>query len=281
VDVKGDVEWSVLESLGIPESAVGRTSFQVFSAFRLLGTFGDPLTAGMVVGLAALILAARPRLSLGTLAAAVPLVAALFLTFSRSAWVLAAVGFTYLALVQRRPIRLGVLMGGAGILWVVLAPLRQFVATSLAGFELGTLDSYHALGIMNFYSTEMLRAEYLLGAGAIDMSARSWMLENGLAFLTVQFGVPLLVTFVGFCLSAERYLRRHATPDDLVARLGAAVALASLVVANFCFYALWFTAYFGIWSIVGLGIGTLHRRGLEGSADAAAEPARMAADAQA
>jgi len=270
VNVKGDVEWTVVADLGIPESALGRLSFQAFSAFRLLGTFGDPLTAGLVLGLAVLALAARPRLSPGTLAAAVPLAAALFLTFSRSAWVLAAVGFCYLALVQRRFARLGVLLGGAAVLWIALAPLRQFLATSLAAFDVGGFDAYHALGITNFYSTEMLKAEYLLGAGALDLSTRSWMLENGFAFLTVQFGVTLLVTFVGFCLSAERYLRRHAEPDDLVARLGAAGALASLVVANFCFYALWFTAYFGIWSVVGLGIGLLHRREIEHAAAAAA-----------
>jgi hypothetical protein len=269
LDVKGDVAWTVVTDLGIPESAVARTAFQALSAFRLLGTFGDPLTAGLVIGLAALALAARPQLGPRSVALGLPLAAALFLTFSRSAWLLAAVGFAYLAVVQRRPGRLGLLFGGAAVLWIALAPLRQFVATSLAAFDVGGLDSYHAAGITNFYSATMLRPDYLLGIGVLGSTGRSWVLENGLAYITVQFGVPALVTFVGLCLSAERYLRRHALPEDLVARLGAACALASLVVMNFCFYSLWFTAYFGIWTIVGLGIGALHRGEIEATLAAA------------
>ena len=265
VDVKGDLDWTVLAGLGTAGSAAGRLAFQAFSKFRLFGTFGDPLTAGMVLGLGVIAVAAHPRLSGRTLVAALPLAVALFLTFTRSAWVLAAVGFCYLALVQRRHARIGLLLGVGAVLWIALAPLRQFVFSTIAAFELETSDLYHVLGIMNFYSTEMLQPQYLLGTGALDTSAQTWYLENGFAYLMVQFGAPLLVCFVGLCLSAERYLRRHATPDDLVPRLGAACALASLIVANFSsLQAQSFTAYFGIWSIVGLGIGVLHRREMEG-----------------
>jgi hypothetical protein len=281
VEVKGDLEWTVLSNLGVSGSAAGRLAFQALSAFRLFGTFGDPLTAGMVLGLAVLALAARPRLSPGTLGAAALIAAALFLTFSRSAWVLAGVGFTYLALTQRRPGRLLAVAGAAAVLWLAVAPLRQFVFTTLAAFEFETSDVYHALAILNFYSPAMLRVENLLGAGALDATAQTWVLENGLAYLTVQFGLPALVTFVGLCVSAERYLRRRSAPEELVPRLGAACALASLVVANFSFYALSFTAYFGIWSIVGLGIGMLHRREVEGAAAVpadAAQPPAAAAD---
>jgi len=271
VNVKGDLEWTVLSALGTAGSAAGRLPFQALSRFRLFGTFGDPLTAGMVLALGVMAVAVRRRLSAGTRGAALVLAAALFLTFTRSAWVLAAVGVCYLALVQRRLARIGLLLGVAAALWVTLAPLRQFVLSTLAAFEMETSDVYHALGIVNFYSTEMLRPEYILGSGALDTSAQTWYLENGFAYLMVQFGVPLLVCFVGLCLSAERYLRRHASPDDLVARLGAACALATLIAANFSsLQAQSFTAYFGIWSVVGLGIGLLHRREIEHAVAAAA-----------
>jgi hypothetical protein len=263
VNVKGDPDWTVVAALGVSGSGVGRTMFRELSPFRLIGTFGDPLTAGMLLGLGVLALAARRRLEPAAVAAGFTLAVALFLTFSRSGWVLAAVGFAYLAVVERRPARLALLFGGALALWLAVEPLRRFVTLSVAALALESGDVYHAQGIRAFYSAEMLRFAYLAGAGPIDTSAQSWVLESGFAYLTVQFGVPLLVTFVGFCVSAERYLRRRATPDDRLARLGAACAVASLVVANFSFYALSFTAYFGIWSVVGLGIGLLHRRGME------------------
>jgi hypothetical protein len=214
----------------------------------------------MVLGLAALALAARPRLGPWSLAAAALLAVALFVTFSRSAWVFAAVGVAYLSIRQRRLGRLAVLTTGAAALWFAVPAIRQFAVTSVAAFALESGDVYHAAGILNFYSSAMLRPQYLLGTGPLDTTAQSWVLENGLAYLTVQFGLPLLVAFIGFCLSAERYLRQRAEPGDVIARLGAASVLASLVVANFSFYALSFTAYFATWSVVGLAIGLLHRR---------------------
>jgi len=263
VNVKGDPEWTVLSELGISGSSAGRSVFEALSAFRLFGTFGDPLTAGMALGLALLGVSAPRRVAPGTMAAAAVLAAALFLTFSRSAWVLVAVGFVYLSIVQRRGWRLAFIVAVFAALWLWLSPLREFVALSLGAFAFETADVYHAQGIVNFYSTGMLNLVYLLGTGPLDTSAQSWVLENGLAYLTVQFGLPLLIAFIGLCLSAERYLRRRTLREDTLARLGGVCALASLVVANFSFYALSFTAYFGIWSVVGLAVGTAHRRELE------------------
>src|SRR5438128_1484749 len=108
VNVKGDPEWTVLPELGVSGSGVGREVFTALSAFRLIGTFGDPLTAGMALAAGLLLVAARDRLSAEWLAVGCVLASALFFTFSRSAWVFVAAGFMYLSLVKRRLARLGV-----------------------------------------------------------------------------------------------------------------------------------------------------------------------------
>jgi hypothetical protein len=134
VSVKGDPEWTVLSNLGVSGSAAGRASFRGLSPFRLFGTFGDPLTAGMALGLSALALAARRRLGVSGIAASVLVAAALFLTFSRSAWLLVAVGIAYLAIVQRRPRRRARQAGGAARVVGGVAPLRHIVVWSRSAF---------------------------------------------------------------------------------------------------------------------------------------------------
>ena len=264
VNVKGDPEWTVLPELGVSGSGVGREVFGALSAFRLIGTFGDPLTAGMVLAAGLLLVAARDRLTAEWLAVGCVLAGALFFTFSRSAWVFATVGFMYLSLVQRRLARLGVFVAAAATLWFALAGLREFLSSSVAAFDLQAGDVYHAQGILTFYSSAILNPSYLLGAGPIDPSAQSWVLENGLAYMLVQFGVPAVVCFVGVCLSAERYLRHAARSSGTLAVAGAACAVSTLIAANLSFYALSFTAYYGIWSIVGLATGAAFRVRMQG-----------------
>lgn len=277
VEVKGDPTWTVLGDLGVPGSGVGRRAFQGLSAFRLFGTFGDPLTAGMAIGLALIAVGARRKLTMPLLAVALVLAAALFLTFSRSAWILAGVGVSYLAILQGRPWRVAVVFTTAVTLWVAVPALRQFAVASVAAFTVQTGDLYHVEGITNFYSLQMLRPVYLIGTGPISDARINWVYENGYAYLMVQYGLPLLVLFVGFCFSTERYLRRHSARSDLLARIGAASALATVIVANFSFYALGFTSYFAIWSLVGLGIGVLHRRELQTALDETVQPLAAAA----
>jgi len=259
VNVKGDPEWTVLPELGISGSGLGREVFSALSAFRLIGTFGDPLTAGMALALGLLLVVAKDRFGAAWFGAACVLASALFFTFSRSAWVFVTIGFMYLALVQRRLARLGVFLAAAVALWFVLPGLREFVSTSVAAFDLETGDVYHAQGLLTFYSSAVLNPSYLLGTGPVDASAQSWVLENGLGYLLVQFGVPAVVFFVATCVSAERYLRHAARSGSLIALVGAACAVSTLVAAHFSFYALSFTAYYGIWSIVGLATGVAFR----------------------
>jgi hypothetical protein len=160
----------------------------------------------------------------------------------------------------------------AALAFVVLAGLREFLRSSLLALGGGTEgDLTHARGLSAFYSTEVLRAVNLIGGGPGNRSIP----ENGLAFLLEQFGAPALGLFVAVCLSVERYCRREGRPGDTLAVAAAALALGTIVVSHFAEYALSFTAYFAIWSVLGLAVARVRLEAL------AATPSAEAASAAA
>jgi hypothetical protein len=263
VDVKGDDPTGVLLDQGVSGSAAARDSFLMLSRFRLFGTFGDPLTAGLSLALGLVLLLGRRRPHAGELTAAGVMSAAIFLTFSRSSWILVAVALFYIYATQRR---FGALLAAAAtiaVCWLAMAGLRDFVTQSLASLAGISGDVEHARGVRGIYSTAVLNAGNLVGRGPGERSIP----ENGLAFLLEQYGVLALGTFVAMCLTAERFLRRSSDETKHITTVGAALAVGTLVVAHFAEYALSFTAYFGIWSIIGLAIGSADRAQREQALD--------------
>lgn len=260
IDVKGDPEWTVDLEAGVSGTGIGRAVFSWLSSFRLIGTFGDPLTAGFVLGFGVLLLAARQTQSIMTIIGGLCCVAGLLLTFSRSAWIFTAIGLAYLAVRQRWLLRsVFALLLVAGT-WLALgSDLAEFFTTSVAAFDLESGDVYHAEGLLRFWRGELFTAANILGQGPLPGTEQTATVENGFAYMIEQFGIPSFVAFAVLCVTLERFLRRNAAPDDVVAQVGAAAAISTLVVTNFSFYALSFTPYFAIWTLIGLCIGTAHR----------------------
>jgi hypothetical protein len=266
VNVKGDPIWTVALDQGVSGTGLGRAAFEWLSSFRLIGPFGDPLTAGFILSLGLVLILASSRLRVRDLAVAVLLLVAVLLTFSRSAWFFALTAFVYASLQQRRHWRIGVVVLGCAVAWLALGALRDFFFQSLAAFEGVGHDIYHAQGLREFYSVAVLDPANILGRGPLDLSEQTATLENGFAYMLSQFGAPLVITFAAICLSVERYLARWSPPDNAFAVAAGGLAIATLVVANFSYYALSFTAYYGIWTTIGLALAGAHMRQLEGLA---------------
>ncbi|GLZ51674.1 hypothetical protein [Actinomycetospora sp. NBRC 106378] len=143
VDVKG-VPLFLDPATGLPGN------FFVTSGFpRLTGTFGDPLSAGTILAAALVVaLVHRARLRAPTLCAVI-LTVALLLTFTRGGWVVAAFGVVALLVVRLGPTRAAVVGTAgavvAGVVALVVTPIRTYLATILAGRDSSTLAHQEAL----------------------------------------------------------------------------------------------------------------------------------------
>lgn len=265
LEVKGDPEYTVVLEEGVSGSGVGRDTFAFLARYRLIGTFGDPLTAGFNLAFGASLLLCRRRLGVSGGMALATIGAAVAATFSRSSWIFTTVVLLYVSLLDRRFGRIALAAGLIGAAWVALAPLRQFIESTLASFSGVQDDEYfHAEAVRLMYSTAVLDPANILGRGPQSFQAQTAIVENGFLYMMYQYGVGLLVLFVGICLSTEHYLRRNAISGGL-ARAGAAFGVATLVVSNFSFYALAFTTFFAAWLIIGVAVGSTFRERVEAS----------------
>ena len=261
VEVKGDPSWTVDLDRGVSGSGLGRETFSWLSNFRLIGTFGDPLTAGFSLAVALLLLIARRRVQGTSAVAAVILSLAIGLTFSRSAWIFVAIAFCYISIVRRAYRRVLLAAATLGIAWLALGGLREFFMVSLSSFDpTSSADTYHAEGLRSFYTQALTDPHSILGSGPIANAEQTATVENGYLYIVEQFGLVVLAPFVWICASAALYLRRCARHESEFELAGAAFAIGTLLVFNFSFYALSFTAYFSIWAVIGVAVGSAHRQ---------------------
>ena len=256
VEVKGDSEVTVLLDRGVSATAAGREFFEWLASLRLLGTFGDPLTAGFVMSVGLLFIVAREELDARALLAAGVISAAVFLTFSRSVWIFATVTFLYLSYIRGKTRHIVGFVVVCAVAWMTVPGFEEFFSGSLDGIKEVNPDAGdgHGKGLATFYSTDTVAMRNILGAVLLDPTDSE---ESGWYHILTQLGVAPFIAFIGLCLSVERYLRRSARREALM--LGAAgFALATHVVMNFSFYPFAFTSYYGIWTVVGLAIGMAH-----------------------
>jgi hypothetical protein len=264
LEVKGDPEYTVVLEEGVSGSGLGRGAFSFLARYRLIGTFGDPLTAGFNLAFGACLLLCRRSLGVSGRVALVTIVAAVVATFSRSSWIFTSVVLIYTSVLDRRFGRVALAALALGAAWVAVAPLRDFVMGTLASFSGVQDDEYfHAEAVRLMYSSAVFDPANLLGRGPQRFQAQTAIVENGFLYMMYQYGLPLLALFLAVCVTTERYLRRHAPPGDGFCRAGAAFAVASVVVSNFSFYALAFTTFFAAWLVMGLGIGATFRERTE------------------
>lgn len=204
---------------------------------RLSGTFGDPLSAGMVIAVAiALALAYRdhlnrPRLDLSVLSVG------LLLTFTRNGWIVAV--FAGGAFIARR-YGLGRLLGAAAIAFAALGlsaallpPVAAYLSGVLSGQDSSTIVHQQSLADSLSKSIPLIGSGWGMGGAAASIT-NSDAVSSESAFLAVlsQIGVVgFLILAVATLLIVGVAYRRSAERELLVA-VGLAMVVSAFVSEN-------------------------------------------------
>ncbi|MGY1664584.1 hypothetical protein ACI79O_01705 [Geodermatophilus sp. SYSU D00696] len=169
-------------------------NFAITAGFpRLTGTFGDPLSAGEVLG-AALILAVAYRSALRRVNLTIFVIsAALLLSFTRNGWLLAAMGLSVFVI-----LRYGVgraLIGAIATVAVtfgaiqVVSPLRTYLSGILSGDDASTLAHQEALQYSLSLNFPLLGLGWGTGgSGAYNTYAAAVTSENSYVVILTQVG---------------------------------------------------------------------------------------------
>lgn len=235
------------EAEGVTGNGMARDAFSFLSPFRAFGTVGDATGFGHLVAFPILLLAFWLRRNWKRDLMLVLTAAALFLSFTRSAWIFVAMGFAYV-LLRKKNYRL--VFGLGAVFAVVLftwGPLAQLYSNTLAGASWSGSDDPHAQGIAWFYQQGLWQSENLLGQGLT-----AYIPEGGYGRLLISYGLPALIGFVWFCLALYRDLRRTLIRNKPLFLIVQAVPLVFLVTLNFSYYPFGFIPYLLTWFIVGV-----------------------------
>lgn len=254
IDVRGYSWEAVAAEFGLPANVLQREVVIVYFAHRLFGLFGDPLAFGMnsaaVFVLALAGFPRRGRVLLGAIAAF-----GLLFSFSRSAWVTAAVAVLF---VRRDRIWLFAVAAvlGVDLLTLLVPGIDLFVSGSIKALTSMDLRDHHAAGIVGFYTTALSDARNILGKG--------WgfrdIPESGYAWLVEQLGIIVSLFFLGWLAQLVRNGVSSWREGELEGALVVGFATATLVNMHFAEYALSFTSYWLIWIVLGALAGSWDRR---------------------
>jgi hypothetical protein len=231
---------------GLPGNARGREEFSFISPFRAIGTVCDAVGFGHLVAFPLLLLAfcAPPgwkrQLLVGVTAIA------LFVTFTRSAWVFVAVGCAFVLLRTKRH---KLVLGAVGCTILALAvwtPMSEWYSDSLAFLSWTNPQEGHSQGLVWLYKEGLWNWRNILGQG-LD----SQVFEGGYGILLIRFGLPALLCILLFFLTAYRALRNSTYRDKPAFLVAQAVPLAMVVVMNTSYYPFSFIPYLLPWFVVG------------------------------
>jgi len=271
VDVKGESEHASNSSAmtaGLStDTMLGDRSdeFGVLLNFRASGTFGEALALAFSVAAAVLLLLFYFKKSLLSVLSLTFTVGALLLSLTRSAWIFCAVVAVYV-LIRRRRFR-PLLVGAWVVLTLFLAwpPLANFASDSVSELS-GGPQTGHAEGIVWFYTRELLNLENIVGKGMATEAQTIY--ESGYAYLLEHFGLIAYASFLWFCVSLYRQLRRACPGADGLSTLAQGVPLGILIVMHFWYYPFAPSFFGSIWYIVGLCLGNylVPRKELAGGA---------------
>lgn len=213
---------------------------------RLVGTFGDPLTSGSIIGAAVVLSVAfqsqlkRPGWTIGLLSVA------LLLSFTRNGWLLALLGLTAIAArslgLFRTLVRGGVLAFGLIAAVAALAPLRTYVIAVMTGRDSSTLAHQQALSRFTELDFSLVGTGWGTGGSAANNAfAEAVTSESSFVALLAQVGwlggtlLVGLIVVLAFRATQVMPSRRYG-----LAILGA-LGLASVVSENtLAFNAGWF-----------------------------------------
>ncbi len=231
---------------GIGGNGLARVAFSSLSPFRAFGTVGDSVGFGHFLAYPVLLLALwLPRNWKTKLMIAVTSTA-LFFSFTRSAWISVAIGFTYVWLRKKRFRLVFGLFGAIAAAVLVWTPMAEWYSTTLTAVSWGDPEDPHAAGIVWFYKQGLWQFENLIGQG---MTVH--LPEGGYPILLIRFGVPAVLALVCFCVTLYQILRQTHLRERPLFLIAQTVPLAMLVNMNFSYYQFNFIPYVLVWFLVG------------------------------
>lgn len=257
VEVKGEDPADQLEDAGISASGAGRKEFAFLSQFRAMGTFGDPISMGFALSFGILLLVFYGNWHGSRSLLLLVMVAALFVSFTRSAWVFLTVSAATVLLRRQRYGLLLALVLGAAVLASCFPAFSEFVFSSLDKLVTADPTDLHAAGLRGFYTDAWLDSGNLLGKG-LDPSVRA-IPESGYAFLAEHFGLPAYASFVAFHLWLFASLSRCPRRPGSLAEIAQATIAGTLVTMHTSQYPFSFAGYLGIWFLLGCASHPLAR----------------------
>lgn len=238
-DIQAEVE-------GIGGNGRARDAFSFLSPFRAFGTVGDAVGFGHLVAFPTLLLAFCLRRDWKRKLMLVLTAAALFLSFTRSAWAFVLLGFVYVLLRTkhyRLLFGLGIVCLGAIYAWV---PRAQLYSATLGSSAWSGSEDPHAQGTLWLYKQGLWQFENLFGQGLT-----AHIPEGGYGRLLITYGFPAVLGFVWFCIALYRGLRRTPLREKPLFLVAQAVPLVLLLTLNFSFYPFSFIPYLLTWFVVG------------------------------
>jgi hypothetical protein len=266
LEVKGDTAGSVLEDQGVSATAMGREAFLFLSSFRAMGTFADPLALGFALAMPVLLLTYFYRLSWFNYLMLAISGAALFFTFSRSAWIFVALAVGYVFFRRRRYVLIAGLAAAIIVATIAITPLAEFANSETNELTSSRPGGGHAEGLIWFYQRGFTDPGNLLGKGTSDDVRK--IQESGYAFLLEHFGFAAYASFIWFCFSLFAHFRSREVSLNPLLLIAQAVPVCILIVMHTSQYPFAFSEYLMIWFVVGTCLGltltgrpTSHERG--------------------
>jgi hypothetical protein len=256
-DVKGDTETDLNfdEGLTFTGTMQGREVLQFLSYFRAIGTFGEAIALAFSMSVPVLLLFFHYRWTTISITALLVCTAALLFSFTRSAWVFCAIVALY-TMMRRHWYR--VLVGTAAcivVLFLAFPPLADFATITLENISpsADNPDSAHAEGVLWFYTRAFSDPANILGKG-MGSEAQD-IPESGYAYLLERFGLVAYASFIWFCLSLYRQLRKPGGAETDLATLAQGIPLGILIIMHFSQYPFSLPSFMSLWYVVGLCLG--------------------------
>jgi hypothetical protein len=252
-DVKGDAEKGMKfeEGLSLAGTMQGREVLGFLSSFRAIGTFGEALALSFSMAVPVLLLSFYFPKSIISVLCLTAATGALFFSLTRSAWIFCTFIAVYV-LIRRRRYRLLSIMGCSILAFFLLwPPMTEFAKTTVAHLSPASdnPDSEHAEGVLWFYTRGFSDFRNILGKGMRDEVEE--IPESGYAYLLEHFGLVAYVSFLWFCVSLYRQLRKVPLGNPGLSVVAQGIPLGTLIIMHFSQYPFSLPTFMSLWYVVG------------------------------
>lgn len=231
---------------GLPGNARGREEFAFISRFRAIGTVCDAVGFGHLVAFPLLFLTFCTPPGWKKCLVIVITAIALFVSFTRSAWIFVAIGCAFVLLQTKRYKTVFAVIGCGLLAFVVWTPMSELYSDSLAFLSWTNPQEAHTQGLVWLYKEGLWKWQNVFGQG-LDAE----VFEGGYGILLIRFGFPALVGILLFFIAVYRTLRISSYRNSPAFLISQAVPVAMVVVMNTSYYPFSFIPYLLTWFVVG------------------------------